>query len=187
MKMTLRTCASLCVLLAFCTGIASSQQAADVYTANAIASEAVPGAIYGRIVIRVASYTTPGEKASLVEALKKSSEDGVAAMLPMSTGYLNVEGQDGRKIHAAFQRDRSDGTHEIILVCEHKASRLEQWRGTKPADHPLAVIQLRFGSDGKATYGEIFPAVKLTITPEGFPDVKTDTSNQVKLYEIAKR
>lgn len=186
MKLALRLLA-IFTILAVSAGIVLAQQAAEVYTANAIAAEAVPGAIYGRIVIRVVSYTTPDEKAKLVEAFKKSSEDGVAAMLPMSTGYLNVEGQDGRKIHAAFQRDRSDGTHEIILVCEHKASRLEEWRGTKPEDHPLAVIQLRFGTDGKATYGEIFPAVKLTITPEGFPDVKTDNSNQIKLYDIARR
>ena len=173
--------------LTLCSGIAIAQQAADVYTANAIASEAVPGAIYGRIVIRIASYTTPDEKAKLIEAFKKSSADGVAALLPMSKGYLNVEGQDGRKIHAAFQRDRSDGTHEIILVSEHKASRLEEWRGTKPEDHPLAVIQLRFSPEGKPVYGEIFPAVKLTITPEGFPDVKTDSSNQIKLYDIARQ
>ena len=187
MNLALRLFASVFVIVTLCAGISRAQQAAEVYTANAIASEAVPGAIYGRIVMRVASYTTPDEKAKLVEAFKKSSEDGVTAMLPMSTGYLNVEGQDGRKIHAAFRRDRSDGTHEIILVCEHKASRLEEWRGTKPADHPLAIIQLRFGTDGTPVYGEIFPAVKLTITPEGFPDVKTDNSNQIKLYDIAKR
>ncbi len=186
MKLTLRGLA-VSTIFAFVAGVALAQQPAEVYTANAIASEAVPGAIYGRIVIRIASYTTPDEKAKLVEAFKKSSDDGVTALLPMSTGYLNVEGQDGRKIHAAFQRDRSDGTHEILLVCEHKASRLEEWRGTKPADHPLAVIQLRFGSDGAPVYGEIFPAVKLTITPEGFPDVKTDSSHQIKLYEIARR
>jgi hypothetical protein len=187
MKISLRLFMSLFSMFVLCTGLAAGQQGAEVYNADAIASEAVPGAIYGRIVIRIASYTTPDEKAKLVEAFKKSSEDGVAAMLPMSKGYLNVEGQDGRMIHAAFQRDRSDGTHEIILVCEHKASRLEEWRGTKPADHPLAVIQLRFGTDSAPISGEIFPAVKLTITPEGFPDVKTDSSNQIKLYNIAKR
>lgn len=188
MRITLRFLARLAVF-SLCAGMSLAQEGAgaEVYTANAIASEAVPGAIYGRIVIRIASYTTPDEKAKLVEAFKKSSEDGVAAMLPMSKGYLNVEGQDGRTLHGAFQRDRSDGTHEIILVGEHKASKLEDWRGTKAEDHPLAVILLRFGTDGKAVYGEIFPAVKLTITPDGFPEIKTDNSNQVKLYDIARR
>ena len=185
MRLPFRLLAALS--LTFFSLLTFAQQGAEIYTANAIASEAVPGAIYGRIVIRIASYTTPDEKTKLIEAFKKSSADGVTAMLPMSTGYLNVEGQDGRRIHAAFQRDRSDGTHEIILVSEHKASRLEEWRGTKPEDHPLAVIQLRFSPDGKPVYGEIFPAVKLTITPEGFPDIKTDSSNQIKLYDIARQ
>jgi hypothetical protein len=40
------------------------------------------------------------------------------------------------------------------------------------ANMSQAAIQLGFGTDGKAISGEIFPAVKLTITPQGFPDIK---------------
>lgn len=176
----------LAIICVLCAVIASAQEGTEIYNANAIASEAVPGAIYGRIVIRIASYTTPEERSKLVEAFKKSSADGVALLTTMSKGFLNIEGQPGRKLNAAFKRNWQDG-HEIILVGEHVASKLEQWRGVKAEDHPLAVIQMRFDHDGKPVYGEIFPAVKLTITPEGFPDVQTDNSNQVKLYEIARR
>jgi hypothetical protein len=82
----------------------------------------------------------------------------------------DVEGQ-GRKLNAAFIRERQDG-RDIILVGEHVATRLEEWKNVKTEDHPLAAIQLGFGTDGKAISGEIFPAVKLTITPQGFPDIK---------------
>jgi hypothetical protein len=104
----------------------------------------------------------------------------------MSKGYINIEGQPGRTIQATFARDWQDG-RELIFVGEHMSSKLEQWRNVKPEDHPLAVIHLRFAHDGTPVSGEIFPAVKLAITPEGFLDVQTDNSNHIGLHNIARR
>ena len=158
----------------------------EVFTANAIPSETTVGNMGGRVVIRVVSYTSEAEKAKLVEVFKKIPTAGLALLRTMSKGYLNVEGQSGRKIEAAFVRQRQDGT-ELILIGEHMLTKLEQSRGVKVEDHPLAVIHLRFSSDGKPVSGEAFPAVKLTITEDGFPDVKTDDSNHITLINVARR
>lgn len=163
-----------------------AQEGGEVFTANAIPSETTVGNMGGRVVIRVVSYTSDAEKAKLVEAFKKDPATGLALLRTMSKGYLNVEGQSGRKIEAAFVRQRQDGT-ELILIGEHMLTKLEQSRGVKVEDHPLAVIHLRFGTDGKPVSGEAFPAVKLTITEDGFPDVKTDDSNHVTLINVARR
>jgi hypothetical protein len=187
---TLGTFASLTALFIalYClTAVtASAQDAADVYTANAVATEGATGDIGGRLVIRIVSYTTAPEKTSLVDAFKKDPAEGLTILRTMSKGYINVEGRSGRKVNAAFVRDRQDG-REIILIGEHVASKLEQSRGVKAEDHPLVVMHLRFGTDGKPISGEVFPAVKLTITPDGFLDVKTDSSNRIMLINIARR
>src|SRR4051812_29065853 len=191
-KPTLKTCAAFCLIsMVIATslwrvGPVRAQDGGEVFTANAIPSETTVGNMGGRIVIRVASHTSDAEKAKLVEAFKKDPAPALALLRTMSKGYLNVEGQSGRKIEAAFVRQRQDGT-ELILIGEHLLTKLEQSRGVKVEDHPLAVIHLRFGTDGKPVSGEAFPAVKLTITEDGFPDVKTDDSNHVTLINIARR
>lgn len=165
---------------------AYAQESGEAYTATAIASEGTTGQISGRIVARIGTYTTPDEKKSLKDAFKKSPASGLAFLSTMSKGYINIEGQPGRKVHAIFTRDRQDG-REIIFVGEHVASTLEKSRGIKAEDHPLAVMHLRFSSDGAPTSGEIFPAVKVAVTEDGFLDLQTDNSNRVILINIARQ
>lgn len=177
-------------LLAVTLGIwpasqACAQATPEVYTATVIASEGMAGAT-GRMNIRIVSYTTDAEKSRLLEAFQKSSEDGLALLRTMGKGFINIEGQPGRKIEAVFSRDRQDG-RELVVIGEHVASRLEQWQGVKPEDRPVAVIRLRFSSNGAPLGGEVFPAVKVAVTPDGFLDVQTDSSNKVIITDIARQ
>ena len=165
---------------------ARAQDNPEVYTAMLIASEAVAGTGAGRINIRISSYTSDAEKTSLVNAFKKSEQDGLVLLQAMSKGYINIEGQPGRKINAVFSRSLKNG-HELIVIGEHVASKLEQWRGVKAEEHPLAVIHLKFDDGGEPVKGEVFPAVKLSVTPDGFVDVQTDSSNKVMMTDLARK
>jgi len=165
---------------------ARAQQGEEAYSAMLIASEGLAGQTAGRIVVRISSYTTPAEKTDLKNAFQKGQPDGLALLKTMSKGYINIEGQQGRKIMAVFSRDLSDG-HELVIVGEHVVSQLEKLRNVKPEDHPLAVIHLRFDSGGDPKSGEVFPAVKVSITPDGFVDVQTDNANKVMMYELKRR
>lgn len=164
---------------------ARAQGAPEVYTATAIASEGLSGAT-GRISIRITAYTTATEKQSLLEAFRRNPEDGLAVLRSLSKGYINIEGRPGRKIEAVFARPRQDG-RDLIVIGEHVASGLEQWRGVNAAEHPVAVVHLRLAADGTPLGGEIFPAVKLAVTPDGFLDVETDASNKVMLFNLARQ
>lgn len=164
---------------------AAAQSAPEVYTATAIASEGLAGST-GRISIRLMGYTTEAEKKNLLAAFQKSPEAGLAQLRSMSKGYINIEGAPGRKVEAAFWRARQDG-RDLIVIGEHVASRLEAWEGVKAEDHPVAVVHLRFAADGTPLSGEIFPAVKLAVTPDGFVDVQTDASNKILLINIARQ
>ncbi len=177
------------VVVALCCWQASPAfaQQSEIYTATAIASEGVTGEIAGRINIRIVAYTSEEEKSRLVTSFKKDPGDALALLRSMSRGYINIEGQAGRKILAVFARRRSDGGRELILIGEHVASTLEQSRGVKREEHPLSVVHLRFDKDGNPVAGEVFPAVKLAVTEDGYLDVHTDKSNRVLLFEIARQ
>jgi hypothetical protein len=165
---------------------ASAQESGEAYAATAIASEGFTGDIAGRITIRIGSYTTTADKTDLIDAFRKNPQDGLALLRTMSKGYINIEGRPGRKIHAVFSREWQDG-HELILISEHVVSKVEQARGIKAEDYPIAVMHLRFGGDRTPVAGEVFPAVKLAITPDGYLDVQTDDSNKIRLFNIVRR
>ncbi len=165
---------------------AGAQSNPEIYTATVIASEGVVGSTSGRISIRITSYTTSDENTALLNAFKKSTADGMAALRAMSKGYINVEGQPGRKIEAAYSRQRGDG-YDIVVIGEHMASKLEQWQGVKPENYPVAVLHMRFASDGTPRSGEIFPAARVAVTPDNYIDVQTDNSNKVTMINIARQ
>ena len=179
------TWAALLTLSLWPASPASAQSAPEVYTATAIASEGLAGST-GRISVRIVAYTSDTEKANLLAAFKKDPAAGMTLLRGMSKGYINIEGRPGRKIEAVLTRARQDG-RDLIVIGEHVASKLEDWEGVKAEDHPVAVIHLRLASDGTPLAGEIFPAVKLAVTADGFVDVETDSSNKIILINLARQ
>ena len=186
MTKPMKTVVSLVLAAVALCGCALAQGPPEVYTAMLIASEAVAGQGAGRVNIRIVSYTTDAEKASLKQAFQKSQDDGLALLKGMDKGFINIEGQPGRKIYAVFSRNLQKG-HEVIIVSEHVASGLEKWNNVDVKQHPLAVVDLRFNDSGDPVKGEAFPAVKLTLTADGYPDVQTDDSNKVIMTELARK
>jgi hypothetical protein len=163
-----------------------AQDNPEVYSATLIASEGLAGGTAGRIVIRIGSQTSAAEKTTLQEAFKKNQQDGLALLRTMSKGFINVEGQPGRKIFAVFKRNREEG-HELIVISEHVASKLEQWRGVKAEEHPLAVVHLRFDTFGAIKSSEVFPAVKVSVTEDGYVDVQTDNTNKITMIDLKRQ
>lgn len=177
---------SLALVAATLCCCAAAQANPEVYTGMLIASEAVAGSGAGRMNIRIVSYTSDAEKTSLVEAFKKKQNDGLTLLRSMNKGFIGIEGQPGRKIYAVLLRNLKNG-HEVIVISEHVASKLEKWNNVKAEDHPLAVVHLLFNNSGEPTRGEVFPAVELSVTPDGYPDVQTNSSNKVMMTDLARK
>ncbi len=165
---------------------AAAQSAPEVYTAMLIASEAVAGSGAGRINIRIISQSSEVERKNLKEAFQKSDAEGLALLQSMSKGFINIEGQPGRKVFAVFSRPRKGG-YELVIISEHVASKLEQWRAEKAEEHPLAVIHIKLDDGGDPVSGEVFPAVKVAVTQDGFVDIQTKESNKVMMTNLAKK
>jgi len=96
-------------------------QQGAVYTATVIPTVAQSGGS-ANIRIQVISYTTDAERAQLKEAFsKEGSDNGLVLLRTMSKGYINVIGQSGRKIMAAFSLDNPNGKR-LIFITEHVLS-----------------------------------------------------------------
>ncbi len=156
--------------------VAFAQVPAESYTATVIPAEGYSGGS-ARVTIQIASYTSDAERAQLIEALKKSTPDDAVALLhSMSHGHINIEGQPGRDIPAAFSRKSSDG-RVLTLLLEHILTPYEQNKGIKATDFPFTIVRMKFDALGQPVSGEVIPAAKISVTKDGLFDVQTESRN----------
>jgi hypothetical protein len=174
------------VVIALSVTSATAQSFPVVFTATAIASQGTPGST-GRVRIRITALTSEEQRKKLNDAFKNPDQTEALALLrTMTKGFVNIEGQQGRKIEAAFFVPTKDGTR-VILIGEHILTKLEISRGAKQSDYPLAAVHIQLDKNGEPLNGEFFPAVKLSVSPDGFVDVQTNDANKVMLYDLARQ
>jgi hypothetical protein len=155
------------------------------YSATVIPSVAQSGGSVN-VRLQITAFTSDAEKAQLKEEFSKSGSDkGLALLRTMSKGYINIAGQSGRKIMAAFTLPSPNGKR-LILITEHVLSVYEQRQGVQAQDYPLTIIHIQLDPIGKAVSGQVYPAAKLTVTEEGFVDVSTQTVNTATLIDIVR-
>ena len=169
-------------LLFICSAFA---QQGTVYTATVIPAVAQSGGST-TVRIQIASWTTDAERAQLKQVFAKDGSDkGLALLRSMAKGYINVAGRPGRKIFAAFTLDSPDGKR-IIVVTEHVLSEYEKTQNVRAEDFPLTIAKLQFDAMGHPQSGQVYPAARVNVTPDGFVDVQTQTPNTATLIDIAR-
>lgn len=179
-----RMLASLALGLLFSISAIGATDVAT-YTATVVPSVAVSGGSV-KVRIQISAFTSDAEKGQLKEAFSKDGPDkGVALLGTMSKGYINIAGQSGRKIMAAFSVEGATGKR-LIIIMEHILSLYEQTQGVRAADYPLTIIRIQFDANGKPVSGDVYPAAKLSVTKDGFLDVDTQTVNTGTLIEIVR-
>lgn len=163
---------------------AGAQQGA-IYTATVIPAVAQSGGS-ADIRIQIASLTTEAERTQLKDAFANGGSDkGVALLRSMSKGYINISGQSGRKVLAAFIRENRTG-NRLILVTEHVLSEYESIQKIRAEDYPLTILYIQLDALGKPQSGEAYPAAKVTVTKDGFVDMATQTAMTATLANIVR-
>jgi|SRR6516162_2442181 hypothetical protein len=167
------------------TCIRAAAQQGTVYTATVIPAVARSGGST-TVRIEIASWTTDAERAELKRAFAESGpEKGLALLRSAVKGHIIVAGQPGRKIFAAFTLDSPNGKR-MILVTEHVLSEYEKTQNTRAEDYPLTIAKIQFDAMGHPQSGEVYPAARVSVTPDGFVDVDTQTTNTATLIDIAR-
>lgn len=175
---------SALALLIFLTYPAVAQEGI-VYTATVIPAIAQSGGST-TVRIQITAWTTDAEKAQLKKAFAEGGpEKGMALLRSMSKGYINVAGQGGRKIYAAYTQDSPDGKR-IILVTEHILSEYEKTQNLRASDYPLTIAKIQFDALGHPQSGKVYPAAKVSVTPDGFVDIETPTPITATMIDIAR-
>jgi hypothetical protein len=184
MPCSIRALFILAVASVFFASPIIGQQGA-VYTATVIPTVGQSGGS-ANIRMQIVSYTTDAEKAQLKEAFsKKGSDNGLALLRTMSKGYINIVGQSGRKIMAAFSLDNPNGKR-LIVITEHVLSEYETTQNIRAEDYPLTILRIEFDTLGKAKSGEVYPATKLSFTTDGFLDAATQSPNTATMIDVVR-
>ena len=119
----------------------ATAQQGIIYTATVIPAVAQSG---GSTTVRmqITSWTTGAERAQLKQVFARDgSEKGMTLLRSMTKGYINVAGQSGRKIFAAFSLDSPDGKR-LIAVTEHVLSEYEKKQYVRAEDYPLTIVKI---------------------------------------------
>jgi len=163
----------------------SVAQQGTVYSATVIPAIAQSGGST-TVRIQITSWTTEAERAQLKQVFAKDGpEKGMALLRSMAKGYINVAGQPGRKIFAAFSLDSPNGKR-IIVVTEHILSEYEKTQNVHAEDYPLTIGKIQFDAMGHPQSGQVYPAARVSVTPDGFVDVETQTPNTATLIDITR-
>ena len=89
---------------------------------------------------------------------------------------LNQAHEQGRPFQELLQ----------YFVMERFLYRLSKSQFRDSSDYPLTIAKIQFDASGHPQSGKVYPAVKVTVTPDGFVDIDTQSPDTATLIDIAR-
>jgi hypothetical protein len=114
--------------------------------------------------IHIEQFSTVEDRSSLIEAFKKSGQDGMVKVLEdmKSKGRIRfASGGVGNDIKYIIELP-SDKARRLRLVTDRTLAFAELYQGTRSSDYTVGAIDLELTPDGKGS-GTVLPACKLTV------------------------
>jgi hypothetical protein len=161
---------SRCVIKVFLfllsTGIGPIAQAQERMTiqATAMGTSTQLGKIHG-INIHIEQFSTPDDQKALVDAFKRSGQDGLVNVLEDMKPKGRVRfasGGVGNDVKYIMELPSKSGGRRFRLVTDRNIAFAELHQGTRSRDYSVGAIELDLTPDGKGS-GTVLPACKLTV------------------------
>ena len=114
--------------------------------------------------IYIEQFSTVEDRSSLIEAFKKSGQDGMVKVLEdmKPKGRIRfASGGVGNDIKYIIELP-SDKARRLHLVTDRTLAFAELYQGTRSSDYTVGAIELELTPDGKGS-GTVLPACKLTV------------------------
>ena len=114
--------------------------------------------------IHIEQFSTVEDRSSLIEAFKKSGQDGMVKVLEdmKPKGRIRfASGGVGNDIKYIIELP-SDKARRLRLVTDRTLAFAELYQGTRSSDYTVGAIDLELTPDGKGS-GTVLPACKLTV------------------------
>jgi len=156
------TIVSLLLVLAGIGAIAKAQERMTIQ-ATATGTSTQMGKIVN-VNISIEQYSTLEDRSSLIDAFKKSGQDGMVKVLEdmKPKGRIRfASGGVGNDIKYIIELPSEKG-RRLRLVTDRTLAFAELYQGTRSRDYTVGAIELELTPDGKGT-GTVLPACKLTV------------------------
>jgi len=161
----LRGCFFVCLLLVLAAaGTIVKAQGTMTIQATAMGTSTQSGRIVN-VNIYIEQFSTADDRNSLVDAFKKSGQDGMVKVLEdmKPKGRIRfASGGVGNDIKYIIELPSEKG-RRFRLVTDRTLAFGELYQGTRSRDYTVGAIDLELTPDGKGGTGTVLPACKLTV------------------------
>ena len=159
-------CVPIVCLLSLLAGIGTIVKAQERMTiqATAMGTSTQLGKMYSVNII-VEQFSTPEDRAALIDAFKRSGQDGLVKVLEdmKPKGRIRfASGGVGNDIKYIMELPSEKGHRRLRLVTDRTLAFGELYQGTRSRDYTVGAIELDLTPDGKGS-GTVLPACKLTV------------------------
>jgi len=160
-----RNAITVSLFLLLLAGIGTTVQAQGRMTiqATAMGTSTQMGQIYS-INIHIEQFSTPDDQKALIDAFKRSGQDGLVDVLEDMKPKGRVRfasGGVGNDVKYIIELPSKSG-RRFRLVTDRNIAFGELYAGTRSRDYSVGAIELVLTPDGKGS-GTVLPACKLTV------------------------
>ena len=160
-----RNAITVSLFLLLLAGVGTTVQAQGRMTiqATAMGTSTQMGQIY-RINIHIEQFSTPDDQKALIDAFKRSGQDGLVDVLEDMKPKGRVRfasGGVGNDVKYIIELPSKSG-RRFRLVTDRNIAFGELYAGTRSRDYSVGAIELVLTPDGKGS-GTVLPACKLTV------------------------
>jgi len=160
-----RNAITVSLFLLLLAGIGTTVQAQGRMTiqATAMGTSTQMGKIYN-VNIHIEQFSTPDDQKALIDAFKRSGQDGLVDVLEDMKPKGRVRfasGGVGNDVKYIIELPSKSG-RRFRLVTDRNIAFGELYAGTRSRDYSVGAIELVLTPDGKGS-GTVLPACKLTV------------------------
>src|SRR5438270_11063846 len=151
------------LLLLMAIGTMAQAQKRMTIQATAMGTSTQLGKIYNVNII-IEQFSTPADQKALIEAFKRSGQDGLVNVLEDMKPKGRVRfasGGVGNDVKYIIELPSENG-RRFRLVTDRNIGIGERYAGTRSNDYSVGAIELVLTPDGKGS-GTVLPACKLTV------------------------
>ena len=131
--------------------------------ATAMGTSTQLGKVYN-VNITIKQFSTPDDRKVLIDAFKRSGQDGLVSVLEDMKPKGRVRfasGGVGNDVKYIIELPSENG-RRLRLVTDRNLAFAELYQGTRSRDYSVGAIELVLTPDGKGS-GTVLPACKLTV------------------------
>lgn len=158
-------CGCIVCFLHLLAGIGTIQaQERMTIQATAMGTSTQLGKMYD-INIMIEQFSTTEDRKTLIDAFKRSGQDGLVSVLEdmKPKGRIRFSsGGVGNDIKYIIELPADKGHRRLRLVTDRTLAFAELYQGTRSRDYTVGAIELDLTPDGKGS-GTVLPACKLTV------------------------